>query len=59
MVDVVQELVWNWGLFSFEDPDFLPRFLRGTMLYSMGPALLEPFLEAYRAANRTVYGHAR
>ena len=52
-----QELVWNWGLFSFEDPDFLPRFLRGTMLYSMGPALLEPFLEAYRAANRTVYGN--
>ena len=52
-----QELAWNWGLFSFEDPDFIPRFLRGTMLYSMGPALLEPFLEAYRSANRTVYAN--
>ena len=50
-----QDLAWNWGLFNFEDEDFLPRFLRGTMLYSMGPSRLESFLDAYRIANRTVY----
>ena len=52
-----QDLAWNWGLFNFEDSDFLLRFLKGTMLYSMGPAPLEPFLEVYRAANRTVYAN--
>ncbi|MFW5904651.1 MAG: DUF4105 domain-containing protein, partial [bacterium] len=48
---------WNWGLFDFGAVDFIPRFLRGTMLYSMGPAPLEPFLESYRRANRSVYAN--
>jgi hypothetical protein len=43
-----QALAWNWGLFNFEDVDFIPRFLRGTMRYSMGPADPEPFLRSYR-----------
>jgi hypothetical protein len=52
-----QSLAWNWGLFNFEDVDFIPRFLRGTMRYSMGPAEPEPFLRSYEAANRRVYAH--
>ncbi len=52
-----QELAWNWGLFDFEDVDFIPRFLRGTMLYSMGPAQVEPFLQAYARAGRRVYSN--
>lgn len=50
-----QSLAWNWGLFNFEDEDFLPRFLRGTMRYSMGPADPGAFLDSYVRANRTVY----
>jgi hypothetical protein len=50
-------LAWNWGLFNFQDVDFIPRFLRGTMRYSMGPAELGPFLESYARANRSVYAH--
>ncbi len=50
-----EELAWNWGLFNFEDVDFLPRFLRGTMRYTMGPAPLGPFLDSYARADRTVY----
>jgi hypothetical protein len=52
-----QTLAWNWGLFNFEDEDFLSRFLRGTMRYSMGPAYPDDFLESYRRANRTVFQH--
>jgi hypothetical protein len=52
-----QALAWNWGLFNFEDVDFIPRFLRGTMRYSMGPADPEPFLRSYQAANRAVYAN--
>jgi hypothetical protein len=49
-----QALAWNWGLFNFEDADFLSRFLRGTMRYSMGPADPAWFLASYIEANRTV-----
>jgi hypothetical protein len=52
-----QELAWNWGLFNFEDVDFIPRFLRGTMRYSMGPADPEPFLRSYAASNRAVHAN--
>ncbi|CAN5712391.1 hypothetical protein BH23GEM11_BH23GEM11_13110 [soil metagenome] len=52
-----EELAWNWGLFNFEDVDFIPRFLRGTMRYSMGPADPEPFLRIYAATNRAVYAN--
>ncbi|TVR65832.1 MAG: DUF4105 domain-containing protein [Gemmatimonadales bacterium] len=52
-----QEVAWNWGLFNFEDVDFIPRFLRGTMRYSMGPAELGPFLDSYARAGRTVYAN--
>ena len=50
-------LAWNWGLFNFQDVDFIPRFLRGTMRYSMGPAELGPFLDSYVRTNRSVYAH--
>ncbi|MEX1256271.1 MAG: DUF4105 domain-containing protein [Gemmatimonadota bacterium] len=52
-----EDLAWNWGLFDFEQEAFIPRFLRGTMEYSMGPARLEPFLAGYAAANRTVFAN--
>ena len=52
-----QDIAWNWGLFDFEQVDFLPRFLRGEMLYSMGPADPVPFIAAYERANRTVHAH--
>jgi hypothetical protein len=51
------DLAWNWGLFDFQQEAFIPRFLRGTMEYGMGPARLEPFLAGYAAANRTVYAN--
>ena len=52
-----QDLAWNWGLFDFRDADFVARFLRGRMLYSMGPAETGSFLDAYRASARSVYSN--
>ncbi len=52
-----ESLAWNWGLFNFEDVDFIPRFLRGTMRYSMGPADPGRFLQYYREVNRSVFQH--
>jgi hypothetical protein len=52
-----EELAWNWGLFNFEDVDFLPRFLRGTMRYTMGPMDPDALVASYVAYNRSVYAH--
>jgi len=52
-----ERLAWNWGLFNFGDADFLPRFLKGTMRYTMGPADVDAFLYSYAAAGRGVYSN--
>ncbi|GMV09985.1 MAG: hypothetical protein AMXMBFR55_17190 [Gemmatimonadota bacterium] len=48
------DLVYNWGMFSFDQPGFLPRFLRGEMLYWMAPFDAVQTLVAYQMANRSV-----
>ena len=48
------DVVYNWGTFSFEQEDFLPRFLRGEMLYWLAPNDAEQSLLAYRSWNRSV-----
>jgi len=45
---------YNWGIFDFQQEDFIPRFLRGQMLYMMAPFASEPMIEMYRAAGREV-----
>ena len=52
-----EELAWNWGLFDFSADDFLVRFLRGSMEYSMGPFEPGALLASYVAADRTVYSN--
>lgn len=48
------DVVYNWGMFSFDQPGFLPRFLRGEMLYWMAPFDAVQTLVAYQQANRSV-----
>ncbi len=50
-----QGAAYNWGIFDFGQVDFVPRLIRGTMLYHM--AAMDPFasLEEYRRANRQVW----
>ncbi len=48
------DVVYNWGLFSFDQPGFIGRFLQGDMQYWMGGYDAASTVAAYRAANRTV-----
>lgn len=50
-----QDLVWNWGLFAFDQVGFIPRLIRGQMLYSMGGFTLENTIAQYRAEGRDVW----
>ena len=49
------DVAYNWGLFDFNSKDFLPRFLKGDMLYWMGGFDLESTIDVYRQANRPVW----
>ena len=47
------DVSWNWGMFSFDEPNFLGRFLSGNSRYWMVGFETEPLLADYRANNRT------
>ena len=49
-----QDIVYNWGLFSFDEPGFIGKFLRGENMYWMGGQAAAPTVEYYRSVNRTV-----
>lgn len=49
------DVAYNWGLFDFSSSDFLPRFLKGDMLYWMGGFDLQSTIDQYREANRPVW----
>jgi hypothetical protein len=48
------DLSYNWGIFDFQQVDFIPRFLRGEMLYTMAPFPTGRMAASYGAANREV-----
>lgn len=48
------DVVYNWGLFSFDQPGFIGRFLRGEMMYWMGGQDAATTIAQYRMLNRTV-----
>ena len=48
------DVAYNWGLFDFAASDFMPRFLKGNMLYWMGGFDEQATVDVYRQANRTV-----
>jgi hypothetical protein len=50
-----EDWVWNWGIFSFDQVGFVPRLVRGAMLYSMRGYSIEATLAQYRAEGRDVW----
>jgi len=48
-----EDTVYEWGMFSFEQVNFVARLIRGEMLYNMGRAPLGYKLVQY--ANRTIW----
>ena len=49
------DIAYNWGLFDFNDADFLPRFLKGSMRYWMGGYSARQTVAAYAGYDRSVW----
>lgn len=49
-----EDISYNWGIFDFQQVDFVPRFLRGRMLYMMAPFRTDPMIDGYLRAGRPV-----
>ena len=49
-----RDVAYNWGIFDFDQVDFVPRFLKGQMLYMMAPFQAGPMVESYARANREI-----
>ena len=45
---------YNYGIFDFDQENFILRFVQGRMLYSMAPFPIESTVEIYRRDNRLV-----
>jgi hypothetical protein len=50
----LQDSAYHWGLFSFEQPGFLARFLSGNTNYWMGAVDARQLLESERRAGRLI-----
>ena len=49
------DYVFHYGLYNFNAPNFVMKFLRGKLMYSMGASTTEQFLYSYDQEKRTVY----
>jgi len=49
-----EDVAYNWGIFDFNQVDFIPRFLKGQMLYRMAPFRAGPMVEAYSRTGRRI-----
>lgn len=48
------DITYNWGMFSFDEPQFIRRFLSGNTHYWMAGIPLDPILQEYRQRNRSI-----
>src|SRR3989304_4039010 len=46
---------WNWGMYDFTSPGFIPRFLTGETRYWMEGFASLPLIDYYRRNNRAVW----
>ncbi len=54
-LDNQYDVVFNYGTFDFNTPNFLIKFGRGDLLYILSQSGINSFVNAYRRDNRTVY----
>lgn len=48
------DVVYNWGMFNFNTPNFLSRFIKGDLLYYLDVDTFSDFVYHYTADNREV-----
>ena len=49
-----QDVVFNYGVYDFETPNFYTKFAQGKLLYQLGVSYYQPFYDSYVAQNRWV-----
>ena len=49
-----QGLVFNFGTFAFDQPNLIPKFLKGRLMYWLSVSGVETALQSYQATNRTI-----
>jgi hypothetical protein len=49
------DTVYNWGVFDFNTPGFIPRFLRGDMRYMMAGESIQNTIAVYQYLRRRVW----
>ena len=48
------DVVFNYGVYDFDTPNFYTKFAQGKLLYQLGVSYYQPFFENYVAQNRWV-----
>lgn len=48
------DVVYNYGMFEFSDPNFIPKFINGKLDYMLGKESFEDFLFQYELSRRSV-----
>ena len=48
------DIVYNYGTYNFNTPNFYGKFAQGKLLYDLGVSRFDNFLQHYAAQNRTV-----
>src|SRR5207237_648325 len=48
------DVIYNWGTFDFNEPNFYLKFMRGKLLYFLSPDKLEDFMYEYQYEGRSV-----
>jgi hypothetical protein len=48
------DVIFNYGTFDFEDPDFYTKFTRGKLLYYVSVEDFDRFMYSYQLENRSV-----
>lgn len=49
------DLVYNWGIFDFDTPNFIWKFSKGRLDYMVGAYSYDRFLKEYNFEERSVY----
>lgn len=48
------DLVYNYGTFDFEEPNFVPKFVKGSLLYFISATSFQQFLYEYQYFKRDI-----
>ena len=49
-----KDIVFNYGTFDFDDPDFYSKFVKGKLMYFVSTEYFKDFKEEYQLSNRGI-----